>query len=109
MFILASIIHLGKSGLPKTPITEDDLDRLALCLKLIAEKVVTISIAALGLQKEEMRCMQVPIGKEIFLTRCRESLETMLEAHKNEKEEAEQRARGDVKARVQVTALHGSL
>lgn len=27
MFVIASVIHLGKSGLPKTPITEDDLDR----------------------------------------------------------------------------------
>jgi coatomer subunit beta len=27
MFIIASIIHFGKSGLPKMAITEDDLDR----------------------------------------------------------------------------------
>ena len=27
MFILATIVHLGKSGLSKTPVTEDDLDR----------------------------------------------------------------------------------
>ncbi len=32
MFIIASIIHFGKSGLPKTAITEDDLDRYVFIL-----------------------------------------------------------------------------
>ena len=34
MLVLASIMHLGKSGLPTKPMTEDDGDRVALCLKV---------------------------------------------------------------------------
>ena len=33
MLVLASILHLGRSGLPAKPITEDDADRIALCIK----------------------------------------------------------------------------
>ena len=61
MFIVASILHLGKSGLPKKvsdvtttillprlphlvllwrpqPITEDDAERLGMCLRVLAER-----------------------------------------------------------------------
>ena len=37
MLVLASILHLGKSGLPSKAITNDDADRIALCLKVLAE------------------------------------------------------------------------
>lgn len=35
MFILACIINLGKSGLAKNNVTEDDLDRYGMPLKVI--------------------------------------------------------------------------
>lgn len=80
MFILACMIHLGKSGLPKTPITEDDLDRLAMAVKLLGEGA--------------------PVGSHIFLKRCRGSLETMLEASLAEKEAEE----GGSEAKAEVEA-----
>ncbi|VDM38603.1 unnamed protein product [Toxocara canis] len=60
LFILASIINLGKSGITKTNVTEDDLDRLGMAVKLL--------------------CDQWPGAEEVFLNKCRESLELMLEA-----------------------------
>ena len=38
MLIMASIIHFGKSGIPEKAITEDDLDRLAVCVKVLGER-----------------------------------------------------------------------
>ena len=38
MLVMASIIHLGKSGIPTKAITDDDLDRIAVCTKVLAEK-----------------------------------------------------------------------
>uniref|UniRef100_A0A914RTX6 Clathrin/coatomer adaptor adaptin-like N-terminal domain-containing protein n=1 Tax=Parascaris equorum TaxID=6256 RepID=A0A914RTX6_PAREQ len=60
LFIIASIINLGKSGITKTNVTEDDLDRLGMTVKVL--------------------CDQWPGVEEIFLDKCRESLELMLEA-----------------------------
>ena len=37
MLILASILHLGQSGLPTKAITNDDADRISLCLKVLVE------------------------------------------------------------------------
>jgi len=37
MLIMASILHFGKSGLAKKPITEDDNDSINICLRLITE------------------------------------------------------------------------
>ena len=34
MLVLASVLHLGQSGLPSKAITNDDADRIALCLKV---------------------------------------------------------------------------
>ena len=60
MLVLASILHLGRSGLPAKKITPDDGDRIALCLKVLAE--------------------QSPAVVEIFDRECRMSLQSMLEA-----------------------------
>lgn len=62
MMIMASIIHLGKSGIPEKAITEDDLDRLAVCVKVLAEK------------NEFM--------KQIFNVECRNAVSSMLDASK---------------------------
>jgi len=36
MLVLSSILHLGRSGLPAKAITEDDFERIALCLRILA-------------------------------------------------------------------------
>jgi coatomer subunit beta len=38
MFILASVLHYGKSGLPKKAINEDDCDSVNLCLRVLSER-----------------------------------------------------------------------
>ena len=50
----------GKSGLPTKPITDDDADRIALCIKVLSEQSPTIS--------------------EVFDVECRTALGAMLEA-----------------------------
>ncbi|CAJ0565765.1 unnamed protein product, partial [Mesorhabditis spiculigera] len=69
MFILSSIVNLGKSGLSKNNITEDDLDRMCTTIKVLAEGC--------------------PGAEEIFLDKCRESLEIML-SNKHEVKQDEQ-------------------
>jgi len=60
MLVVASILHLGKSGLPEKAITKDDEDRMQLCLKVLADRS-----CALG---------------QVFKSDCREALGQMLEA-----------------------------
>ena len=36
--MIASILHLGRSGLPKEPITQDDYERMSLCVRSLAER-----------------------------------------------------------------------
>lgn len=60
LFIISSIIHLGKSGLSKTNITEDDLDRLSTTLRLLVD--------------------QWPDASAVFLNECRAALDLMLQA-----------------------------
>lgn len=81
MLIMAAIIHLGKSGLPTKPITDDDVDRIATCLKVLAEKT--------------------PLMGEIFNTDCRQSLSLMLAAKMEEEKELQ---RASEKRTVKVQA-----
>ena len=96
ILIMASILHLGKSGLPKKVcalemvwgsaalrsdpvrciqccccflqiITDDDVDRISLCVRVVAERV--------------------PLMKNIFTVECRNSLSSMLDANKRGEEE----------------------
>lgn len=62
MLVLTSIMHLGTSGLPAKPITKDDLDRLALCLKVLSDKSSLL--------------------QQVFSADCRDALGQMLEAQK---------------------------
>lgn len=71
MLIMASIIHFGKSGLPTKPITDDDVDRIATCLRVLAEK------------SELMH--------EIFSDKCRGSLSIMLAAKVQEEKEMQKK------------------
>ncbi|KAL3881649.1 hypothetical protein ACJMK2_028061 [Sinanodonta woodiana] len=72
MFIMATIIHLGKSGLATKPITDDDLDRIATCLRVLSE--------------------QTPLMNEIFNRSCRQSLSLMLAAKQAEEKEMQRAA-----------------
>ena len=67
MLIMAAVIHFGKSGLPTKPITDDDVDRIATCIRVLAE--------------------QTPLMFKIFNQMCRQSLGTMLDAKRTEEAE----------------------
>lgn len=58
MLIMATVLHLGKSSLPKKPITDDDVERISLCLKVLSESS--------------------PLMSDIFNKECRRSLSHML-------------------------------
>lgn len=64
MLVMSSILHLGKSGFPTKPITNDDIDRIFLCLKTLSELT--------------------PEAVEVFRHRCREALGKMLDAQHEE-------------------------
>ncbi|KAF0295872.1 Coatomer subunit beta [Amphibalanus amphitrite] len=58
MLIIASMMHLGRSGLPDKAISDDDLERLQLCLRVVAEPN--------------------PLLEKIFLSACKDALNSML-------------------------------
>ncbi|KAG7482207.1 coatomer subunit beta [Solea senegalensis] len=76
MLIMVTVLHLGKSSLPKKPITDDDVERISLCLKVLSE------------------CS--PLMNDIFNKECRKSLSHMLairleEEKLSQKKESEKR------------------
>ncbi len=64
MFIMASILHFGKSGLSKKPINEDDNDSINVCLRILAERT--------------------PFVVHLFNDQSQEALTTLLEAKLSE-------------------------
>uniref|UniRef100_A0A2P2I4G7 Coatomer subunit beta n=1 Tax=Hirondellea gigas TaxID=1518452 RepID=A0A2P2I4G7_9CRUS len=68
MLIMTSIVHLGKSGLSQKPMTEDDYDRMMLCLQVVSERSSLLSV--------------------VFTSKCREALSHMLSVKAEEVEEA---------------------
>ncbi|GAB0100045.1 Coatomer subunit beta [Sergentomyia squamirostris] len=80
MLTMSSILHLGKSGFPTKPITNDDIDRIFLCLKTLSERTPGIV--------------------EIFKDSCREALASMLTAQ-NEEENQVHREKQKAAAKVQ--------
>lgn len=64
MLIIAAILHLGKSGLPAKPISNDDVDRLLFILRVLTD--------------------QTPEITEIFTKHCRTALSVMLSAKTDE-------------------------
>ena len=44
IFIIASVMHYGKSGMPKKPISEDDSDTMYVCLKVLCDKSKSVLI-----------------------------------------------------------------
>ncbi|XP_075159208.1 coatomer subunit beta [Haematobia irritans] len=64
MLIMSSILHLGKSGFPTKPITNDDTDRIFICLRTLSERT------------DE--------AVQVFKHYCREALGKMLDAQSEE-------------------------
>ncbi|KAG5881682.1 hypothetical protein JTB14_002167 [Gonioctena quinquepunctata] len=64
MLIMAGIIHLGKSGLPTKPITNDDKDHILFCLRVLSDRTASII--------------------HIFTEYCRQALNDMLVAKETE-------------------------
>ncbi|KJH47708.1 adaptin region [Dictyocaulus viviparus] len=85
MFILASIINLGKSGLAKHNITEDDLDRMGTTIKLLARG-----------------CSQL---NDVFIEKCKESLELMLNSCQQDKTDEISTKRKNVDKTIMFTQL----
>ncbi|EDX18284.1 GD15643 [Drosophila simulans] len=64
MLIMSSILHLGKSGFPSKPMTNDDTDRIFVCLRTLSERT--------------------PEAISVFTLYCREALGKMLDAQHDE-------------------------
>uniref|UniRef100_A0A8C4QM38 Coatomer subunit beta n=1 Tax=Eptatretus burgeri TaxID=7764 RepID=A0A8C4QM38_EPTBU len=71
MLIMSSVLHLGRSGLPKKAISEDDVDRISVCLKVLSELL--------------------PFLTDIFNTECRHSLSQMLTARQEEEKRSQKK------------------
>lgn len=80
MLTLSSILHLGRSGIPSKPITNDDADRIYICLKTLNDRSPEII--------------------DIFKLLCRDALGKMLDAHQAE-EQQHQKDRQLKTARIQ--------
>ncbi|XP_039294809.1 coatomer subunit beta [Nilaparvata lugens] len=65
MLIITSILNLGRSGLPSKAMTNDDGDRLLVCLRVLATP-------------------DCPLVSQIFTHNCREALSAMLAANTEE-------------------------
>uniref|UniRef100_A0A2M3Z0F3 Coatomer subunit beta n=1 Tax=Anopheles braziliensis TaxID=58242 RepID=A0A2M3Z0F3_9DIPT len=81
MLVMSSILHLGKSGLPTKAITNDDIDRIYLCLKTLS--------------------LRTPEIVDIFVESCRESLASMLSAQNDEKLQAQKDKQQKHAAKIQ--------
>ncbi|XP_058057120.1 coatomer subunit beta [Anopheles bellator] len=81
MLVMSSILHLGKSGLPAKAITNDDIDRVYLCLKTLS--------------------LRTPEIVNIFTESCRQALASMLTAQNDEKLQAQKDKQQKNAAKIQ--------
>lgn len=78
MFIIASILHLGRTSLPAKPMNEDDHDRMLMCVRLLNERL--------------------PVTFQIFGEECRAALADMLMIKAQEQKDMEKKlAKGKVR------------
>lgn len=80
MLILSSMVHFGRSGLAAKPITNDDADRIFVCLRTLSERSPEIT--------------------DIFERSCRDALAKMLEAHHDEEQQTQKDKRSQT-AKIQ--------
>ena len=117
MLVLASILHLGRSGLPAKKITPDDGDRIALCLKVLAEQSpAVVDIFDRRVERRIFKgtfyrwgfhiCFILSLLNHFFLLRdCRMSLQSMLEAQaENEGVDASKAKAKKTAAKIQADA-----
>lgn len=69
MLTLSAILHVGRSGFPTKPITNDDADRIFICLRTLSERSTEIV--------------------DIFKLLCRDALAKMLDAHHAEEQQSQ--------------------
>ncbi|XP_011872558.1 PREDICTED: coatomer subunit beta [Vollenhovia emeryi] len=81
MFIMSSVLQLGRSGLPMKAMTHDDAERISLCLRSLA--------------------CPTPLVQKVFTEGCRDALGRMLTA-KAEEESQNQKAKEKPGSIVQV-------
>ncbi len=72
MFIIASILHLGRTSLPSKPMNEDDFDRMLMCVRLLNERL--------------------PITFQILGEECRTALSDMLTIKAQEQKDMEKKS-----------------
>ena len=81
MFIIASILHLGRTNLPSKPMNEDDHDRMIMCIRLLNERL--------------------PVTFRIFGDQCRTALAEMLSIKAQEQKDLEKKlSKGKVSQRT---------
>jgi len=76
MLYTSSMLHLGKSGIPTTPIDDDSYSRIMSCLRVLSEPVAEVG--------------------EVFEKKCHGSFAEMLEADTQAKEAAKAAKKGTV-------------
>lgn len=81
MLVMGSLLHLGKSGLPEKKLTNDDADRVYLCLRTLSER------------SEEI--------VTVFREECRTALSHMLAAQHDEERQAEREKQREKNVLVQ--------
>ncbi|OQR79581.1 coatomer subunit beta-like [Tropilaelaps mercedesae] len=54
MLILTSIMHYGQSGLPKKPISEDDVKKMSMCLKVLMKNLRNDQLDLVGQTREAL-------------------------------------------------------
>ncbi|CAF3448683.1 unnamed protein product [Rotaria sp. Silwood1] len=81
MFIIASILHLGRTSLPSKPMNEDDFDRMLMCVRLLNERL--------------------PITFQVLGHDCRTALADMLTIKAQEQKEIEKKLSKDKTATVE--------
>merc|ERR1712142_1350400 len=86
MLVMAAILHFGRSGLPKKPINDDDWDRIALCIRVLADSA--------------------PFMADIFGQQCRQSLSAMLAAKAVEEEASDKSGDKSAKSKASQIASH---
>lgn len=69
MLTMSAILHVGRSGFPTKPITNDDADRIFICLRTLSERSTEIV--------------------DIFKLLCRDALAKMLDAHHAEEQQTQ--------------------
>lgn len=84
MFIMASVLHYGKSGLAKKPMNEDDTDSVNVCLRIVSERSNLIL--------------------KLFDDQSKQALSTLLNAKLNDEPDSESMKKSSTKKNLKIQA-----